>query len=173
MPPEGQPPSRRPPARAEDITTLAEAVAYYRAYLARAHTITSHGERVRVVFEAAATHLYSAEAPEGTPPEQCIAPREYAPGRFEGPRVFNPERARLMGRILPAISNYSLSVPEAGGRPGFQKTLLYGPALEDGRYLRVVLRPGPRDAFTVVSAYPVGVDEWRAASRLKRAKFPP
>ena len=81
-----------------------------------------------------------------------------------------------MDMILPAIAEYTVSVPAAGGRAGAEKTLLYGRRLTlagGGRYMRVVLRPGPGDALTCVSAYPVDEVEWLNARRLKRARFPP
>ncbi len=60
-----------------------------------------------------------------------------------------------------------------GGPAGAEKSLLYGRALPGVGYMRVVLRPGPRDALTCVSAYPVDEVEWMKARRLKRARFPP
>src|ERR1035438_4459381 len=45
--------------------------------------------------------------------------------------------------------------------------------LPDGRYMLVVLRPGPGDAWTCVSAYPVLAYSWKNATRAKAARFPP
>lgn len=161
--------------RSELVETLVEARDYYRARLAMAHRITCYGRIVSVVFEPDATHLYSVGLKGGDPRD--LADHERVERRI-GPRTidvrrFDIERARLMDRVLPAISSFTVSTPEAGGRPEYQKRVLYGPALPSGERMRVVLRPGPGDAWTCVSAYPVSVDEWIAACRLRRAKWPP
>src|SRR5205085_884691 len=97
--------------------------------------------------------------------------RRIGGGRVER-REFSLERAQLMDRILPAIHDYTVSIPGTGHR-GAENRMLHGPRLPNGRYMRVVLRPGPGDAFTVVSAYPVEHGTWMAACRSRRAKFPP
>lgn len=97
--------------------------------------------------------------------------RRVAGGRIEI-RAFSLDRARLLDHLLVAIERFTVSV--AGTAPtGRNNRMLHGPALNDGRYLRVVLRPGPDDAWTCVSAYPVTVDVWRAMVRSTRARFPP
>ena len=161
--------------RSELIETLDEARDYYRERLAAKHRITSYGRPASIVFEGDATHLYSVglkgEDPRDLAPHERVA-RQISPGNVDV-RRFNVERARLMDRVLPAISLFTVSNPEGGGPPGRQKRVLHGPALPSGERLRVVLRPGPGTAWTCVSAYPVSADEWLAACRLKRAKWPP
>jgi hypothetical protein len=73
---------------------------------------------------------------------------------------------------FPPALLFTASVPGTG-QGGHEKRMLHGPALPDGRYMRVVLRPGPGDAFTCISAYPVSRDAWLEIRRSKRAKFPP
>jgi len=168
--------------RSELITTAAEAVAYYRAKLAGARTVTvqrasGEAQRLNVVFEADGTHVFSVAVKPGEPvPDAFSAVERKIPsggGSFRiEVRRFNCARARLMDEILRALSLFSVAVPEAGGRPGHQKTIVYGPALASGERMRVVLRPGPGDARTCVSAYPVSAGEWLTACRLKRARFP-
>jgi hypothetical protein len=163
------------------ITTAAEAADYYRAKLAGARTVTVQRsgteQRVTIVFEADGTHAFSeAVKPGQSAPAAPEAVERRIPiggGRFRvEQRRFSPERARLLDEVLRALSLFSVAVPEAGGRPGNQKTIVYGPALPSGERMRVVLRPGPGDARTCVSAYPVTAREWLAACRLKRARFP-
>ena len=165
-----------------DIQTLAQARDYYRAELAGVRTVTCYGKRVRVVFERDATHLFSDGPDERLSAEEQQAWVEAIPaelrverrlpnGKVEV-RRFSEERARLMGHVLPAISGFTVSVPGTGNR-GHEKRMLHGPALPDGRHIRVLLRPGPGDAFTCVSAYPVSSEVWVAMTRAKRAKFPP
>lgn len=158
--------------RSELIETLDEARAYYRERLVGAHTIGCHGRRVTIVFEPDATHLYSDD-PGNVPVDLALqVARAIGRGRKEI-RRFNLARAHLMDRVLPAITSYTVSVPGTSTARGREKRMLHGPPLPDGQYMRVVLRPGPGEAFTCVSAYPVTVDVWRAAFRAKRAKFPP
>lgn len=158
--------------RSEFIETAEEARDYYRARLAGPHHITSDGRPVTIVFEHDATHLYSTEIKDPASPLPRVT-RRIGPGKVDE-REFNLERARLMDKVLPAIAEYTVSVPAAGGRAGAEKSLLYGRVIPgSARYMRVVLRPGPRDAMTCVSAYPVDEVEWLKARRLKRARFPP
>jgi len=157
--------------RSEYIATAEEARDYYRAKLAGLHTITSDGRPVTIVFEHDATHLYSTEIKDPASPLERVT-RRIGPGKVDV-REFNVARARLMDKILPAIAGYTVCVPAAGGRAGAEKSLLNGRALPGGGCMRVVLRPGPRDALTCVSAYPVDQVEWMNARRLKRARFPP
>jgi hypothetical protein len=161
-----------------EIETPAQALEFYAVNLAGARKITCRGEAITVVFERDATHVYTEGVDDTSKIDPALIIRRDVPagrGRMRPDiRVFSPGRARLMNQILPAISLYAVSVPEAGGRPGHQKTVLYGPPLlGGGSRLRVVLRPGPGDAFTCVSAYPVSESAFLNACRLKRAKFPP
>lgn len=157
----------RSPVSAELIKSPAEAVAFYETHLARAHEITSHARTVTIVFESGATHLFS-EDPKGSPfPDEERVERVIPGGRIEV-RRFNVARARLMGHVLPALSSFTVSTSALDG-----KRLVYGPNLGDGRYMRVVLRPGPGSAYTCVSAYPVEEWAWKNARRDKAAKFPP
>lgn len=159
--------------RSEFIETLDEARAYYAARLAGAHHVTCHGRPVTIVFESDATHLYSRDANEG----EGISPgfgvtRAIGGGRAER-RVFSVERARMMDLVLPAVSCFTVSVPGTATTRGREKRMLHGPRLADARYMRVVLRPGPGEAFTCVSAYTVTEAVWMEARRAKSAKFPP
>jgi len=154
------------------ITTLAEAVAYYHANLALAHDITCRGRPVRIVFERDATHLYSVSVDDWTSiPAHLRVIRTIGRGKQET-REFSLERAQLMDRVLPAISNFTFSIPGTGHK-GQQNRMLHGPALPSGHHMRVVLRPGPGEAWTCVSAYRVTSDVWLACRRSKQAKFPP
>lgn len=167
--------------RSELITCLAEAREYYAAKLAGARAVTvqrsGSAQRVTIVFEADGTHAYSVGLKTGEPTPNAVDVVERripaGQGRFRvEQRRFSLERARLLDEVLRAISLFTVAVPEAGGRPGYQKAIVYGPALPTGERMRVVLRPGPGDARTCVSAYPVSQSEWVAACRLKRARFP-
>jgi hypothetical protein len=162
-----------PPSESAHISTLDEARQFYRERLAGSHNINCHGTPAIVVFERDATHLFSVDPKGASIPTGHAVVRHIPPRRTEI-RLFDLERARLMDRVLPAVSQFTVSVPEAGGRAGFQKRVLYGPPLVGSTdRMRVVLRPGPGDAWTCVSAYAVTNREWLAARHLKRAKFPP
>ena len=165
------------------IETLAEARAYYAEHLAGRRRVTCYGKSVEVVFEKDGTHLFSVGPPTNATDEEREVfinsipgghrvERRLAKGRLEV-RRFDLHRAQLMGRILPAISCFTVSVPGTG-RAGHEKRMLHGPRLDDGRYMRVVLRPGPGNGmFTCTSAYPVAERVWLEMGRAKRAKFPP
>jgi hypothetical protein len=75
-----------------------------------------------------------------------------------------------MDAVLPAISNFTVSI--AGNGPG-ERRVLHGPELPSGHYIRVVLRKGPGDAWTCVSAFPVNRGKWLEAMMSARSKFPP
>lgn len=155
--------------RAELITCPDEAREFYLERLARSHEITRYDRKVVIVFERGATHLFSKdekEDPEDIPEAERVV-RKIGPNRFDV-RRFNLDRARLMDRVLPALSDFTVSVEAQGGN-----VLVYGPALPDGRYMRVALRHGPGTAMTVVSAYPVSEYLWKDARRSKAARFPP
>ncbi len=155
-----------------DISTLGEARSYYAEYLVGQQVIECHGRPVTVFFERSATHLFSEEAPSG----DALPAHERVMQRVKGGRVeerrFSLDRARLMDRVIDAISHFTVSVPGTGVR-GHEKRMLHGPRLPDGRYLRVVLRPGGPGDFVCVSAYPVSEAVWLAMRRSKSAKFPP
>lgn len=158
--------------RSELIATPEEAKEYYVERIAGVHTVNCHGKPVRIFFERSATHMLSEECP----PSLSIPPSEQIVRRVKGGRVevrrFSLDRARLMDRALEAVERYTVSTPGTG-QSGHEKSMLHGPRLPDGRYLRVVLRPdGPGD-FTCVSAYPVSEAVWLDARRAKSAKFPP
>jgi hypothetical protein len=176
-----------PVASSQNIATLDEARAYYAAHLAGVRNVTCYSKPVAIVFEREATHLFSDDPTSGmrnlAPAQQravfdAIPPDQRVERRLPGGRVdvrrFNLERARLMDRVLPAVSLFTVSTAGTSAR-GRENRMLHGRALPDGRYMRVVLQP-PRDgydAFTCVSAYPVSTDVWRAARAAKSAKFPP
>ena len=157
---------------ADRIETLEEARDYYRERLAGAHAVTCYGRAVTIVFERDSTHLFSEDPKDWrVVPQSLRVDRFYGPGKVET-RTFSLTRARLMDHVLRAICAFTVSIPGTGPRGG-QNRMLHGPALSSGEYLRVVLRPGPGDAFTCVSAYPVSLAVWREAVRAKRARFPP
>lgn len=164
------------------IASLAEARAYYAEHLAGGRRVTCHGQRVEVVFERDGTHLFSIGPPTDATdeereafianiPEEERVERRLPNGKVEV-RRFELRRARLMDRILPAVSCFTVSVPGTG-RAGHEKRMLHGPRLPEGDYMRVVLRPGPGSAFTCTSAYPVPERVWLSMVKAKRAKFPP
>lgn len=155
--------------RSELITSLAEAREYYARKLVGAHKVECHGRPVTIVFERGATHLFSDES--GVASAERVE-RALGGGKMEV-RAFSVARARLMDSVLPAICGYTVSLPGTAPTRGREKRMLHGPRLPDGRYLRVVLRPGPGDGFTCVSAYPIQQRVWLDARRAKTAKFPP
>jgi len=158
--------------RSEFIETLEEARAYYRDRLVGSHDVTCHGRAVTIVFEADNTHLFSTESKDWrTVAANVRVDRQFGNGKIET-REFCPIRARLLDDVIRSICHFTISIPGTGPR-GAQNRMLHGPALPNGEYLRVVLRPGPGGAHTCVSAYPVALAVWRSAVRAKRAKFPP
>ena len=158
--------------RSQYIESREEAEDYYRERLARPHQIQCRGVDVTIAFERQATHLYSVAHESDAPIDPLLlVRRQIAPYKFDD-RVFSLERARLMDEVLRAITFFTVSTPGTGTR-GRENRMLHGSALPDGRYMRVILRPGPGDAHTVVSAYPVTHDVWMQQRRAKKAKFPP
>lgn len=169
----------------QDIANLDEARAYYAANLAGVRKVTCYGKPVAIVFESDATHVFSDDPTSGmrdmTPAQQravfdSIQLDQRVERRLPGGRIevrrFSLERARLMDHVLPAVSLFTVSVPGTSPR-GRDNRTLHGQALPDTRHMRVALRPGPGDAFTCISAFPVSRDAWLATLRSKRAKFPP
>jgi hypothetical protein len=152
--------------RSEDISTVEEAVAYYRAKLSGVRRVTCYEKRVDIVFPANYTHLYTEATGDGPKVSQAVAP-----GRVDV-RYFSVDRARLMDHVLPAISGFVFSI-EGQGAKGRENRVLHGPKLASGEHMRVVLRPGPQKAWTCVSAFPVSADAYRQAYGSRRAKFPP
>jgi hypothetical protein len=150
------------------IETPAQAAAYFKAHLAGAHKITCHGRPTTIVFHHDGTHLYSVAA-EDPIPVDLIVDRPIARGRVDR-RKFSITRARLMDEVLPAISQYTVSIPGKGH--GDRNRLLHGQRLPSGDYLRVVIDSGPGTAWTCLTAFPVSVEEWRRAQAARRAKFP-
>jgi hypothetical protein len=160
------------PLRSADLETREHARQFYDRYLRGAHHLLCHGRPVTIVFEPGATHAYSEEpdGPEPIPPEERVVRR--LPGGRTEERRFCLERARLLDQVLPAVCNYTVSVPGTGPA-GRGNRMLHGPVLPSGGYLRVVLRPGPGDAWTCVTAYPVELRVYLDMRRAKSAKFPP
>lgn len=154
------------------IETRQEALDYYAARIAGLHTIVCYGRPVRIAFPREGTHMFSEDAAPGTPlaPEDRVVRRVHG-GRIEE-RRFSLDRARLLDLVPVAIERFVVSIPGTGPS-GRENRMLHGPALNDGRYLRVVLRPGPGSDWTCVSAYPVSLDVFRSCVRAKRARFPP
>lgn len=162
------------------IDTPEEARNYYAERLGGSRTVSFQRKGktfvLTVVFEHDGTHLFSEAIKPGSIVDSVLrVPRLVPAGRGafrEEVRQFSLDRARLLDHVIRAISLFTVAVPEAGGRTGHQKTVIYGPALPDGRRMRVILRPGPGEARTCVSAYPVSAEEWIKAGRLQRARFP-
>jgi len=154
------------------IATREEALAYYANHLAGQRQVVCYGKPIIIVFEPEGTHFFSEDSPEG----QVLPPSEHIQRRVRGGRIeirrFSVDRARLMDRIIPAIEGFTVSIPGTGPM-GHEKRMLHGPPMADGRYVRVVLRPGPAEAWTAVSAYPIPLATWRACVAARRAKFPP
>jgi hypothetical protein len=157
--------------RSQYIATREEARQYYLQRLAGQHPLECYGKKVVVAFESAATHLYSVELDDSVCDESSVVRRRLAPGKIEE-RRFDVGRAILMDEVLPAISRFTVAVPGTGLR-GMENRMLHGQRLVTGQYLRVVLRPGPRNVWTCVTAYPVTERVWRSTLAAKRAKFPP
>jgi hypothetical protein len=158
--------------RSELIETVEEAKDYFLERISGVHTLNCCGKSVGIFFERSATHLFSEE-PQS---DILVPPSEQVVRRVKGGRVevrrFSLDRARLMDRVLEAVEHFTVSIPGTG-QNGHEKRMLHGQRLPDGRYLRVVLRPGGPGDFTCVSAYPVNETVWLEARRAKRAKFPP
>lgn len=158
-----------PVERSDLITTLQEARDYYRANLVGVRKVTCHDKRVKITFPYEMVHLYSEAPDRPIRPGDDVVSQPTCLGRFET-RLFSVERARLMDAVLPAISNFTVSI--AGNGQG-ERRVLHGQMLATGDYMRVVLRKGPGDAWTCVSAFPVPSGKWLEAMRSARAKFPP
>jgi hypothetical protein len=158
--------------RSELISTVAEAKDYYAERISGVHDVNCYGKTVRIFFESAASHMFSEEPPTGivVPSAEQVVRRVHG-GRVEI-RRFSVDRARLMDRALEAVARFTVSIPGTGQR-GHEMRMFHGPRLPDGRYLRVVLRPGDETDFVCVSAYPIDERTWLAARRAKSAKFPP
>lgn len=157
-----------PVATSNLITTLDEAREYYRASLAGVRKVTCCGRRVSIVFPVDVVHPYSEASLTSPPPAgSVIVSQQVGEGLFEV-RVFSLKRARLLDSILPAISLFTVSIIGQRGNK-----VLHGPRLVTGEYMRVVLRRGPKDAWTCVSAFPINARTYMQAWNSKRAKFPP
>ena len=100
-----------------------------------------------------------------------LVTRNLGGGRREA-RRFCLDRARHMDKVLPAVSGFTVSIV-GQGQKGRENKVVHGPKLDCGRYMRVVLRPGPGTAWTCVSAFPITEFSYWEAMRSRRAKFPP
>jgi hypothetical protein len=155
----------------ELISSLTEAREYYRVKLARSHSITCGEATVTVVFEPDGTHLYSVEVEDfNAIPDDQVVTRNVGRGKREV-RQFSLDRARLMDQVLPSVSNFIWCI-SSYGPPSRSPRLLHGPKMACGRYMRVVLSPGPRTAWTCLSAYPIDAGTFDQARRSKPARFP-
>jgi hypothetical protein len=158
-------------ATSASITCVADAERYYAQKLARSHQVTCRGVRVDVVFEAGGTHLYSEDVEDiNSIPQALVVTRNIGGGRREV-RQFCLERAVLMDAVLPALSNWTLCTLGMGA-PSRAPKLVYGPRLPCGNHVCVVLRPGPRRAWTCLTAYPVREDDYRSKFAGRRVGFP-
>lgn len=161
-------------ASASDITTCAEAKAYYLDKLAGSHSITCHGQAVDIVFERNGTHVFSKGLPDKAAIDACpiveLVTRDVGGGGREC-RRFLADRAKLMDCVLPAISKFERCVigKAERGRPNRE---VYGPKMPCGRHMKVVLREGPKKAWICVTAFPVTVQEFRQSSWHKVVPFP-
>jgi hypothetical protein len=158
-------------ATSGDISTLAEAREYYRAKLARSHSIQCRDVTVEIVFDHDGTHLFSVEVDDiEAIPDSELVTRNIGGGKREC-RQFSVERARMMDKVLPVISQFTCCY--AGfGPPSRRNLVLHGYRLDCGRYMRVVLRPGPGRAWTCLSAFAVTEVAYIEARRAQPAKFP-
>lgn len=120
-----------------------------------------------MVFEYGATHLYSVDLKGDVPPDAVVITQQVDVA-LSAVRVFSLARARLMDRVLPAISDFTVSIIGKRGNK-----VLHGPQLPSGEYMRVVLRRAPNMAWLCVSAFPVQRSAYLEAWNSKRAKFPP
>jgi len=125
---------------------------------------------VTLFFERAANHVYTVAADKASP-DATLIKRVIGNGRFDE-RAFSLDRARLMDHIIPAVRYFTFSIPGTSVE-NRENRLLHGPQLQDGRYLRVALSPGPRGSWYCKSAYPIEAEEWRRLRSAKTAKFPP
>lgn len=158
--------------KSELIANEREARRYYQERLGKLHRLLCYGKEVSVFFDPAATHLYTEEIRGVVPASAIVVRRRLRPGHFDE-RLFCLDRARLMDRVIPAITLFSVSIPGTGATNAANR-LLHGPRMPDGRYMRVVL--GPSDdpkMFYCLSAYPISHTVWATAYTSKRAKFPP
>lgn len=133
------------------------------------HRVSCRGREVTLFFEHAAIHVYTEEYQ--TPSGLTIVRRRISPEVVEE-RAFSIDRARLMDHIIPAVRYFTFSLPGTGPE-NRENRLLHGPRLPDGRYLRVVLSPGPRDTWYCKSAYPIDAAKWMELRGARTAKFPP
>ncbi|HEY2431571.1 MAG TPA: hypothetical protein VGI12_02785 [Vicinamibacterales bacterium] len=156
---------------AEAITDLAQARHYYASKLVRAHQITCHGAPVVIVFEAENTHLFSEEVEDtdAIPADQLVTKKQS--GGREEIRQFSLDRARLMDCVLPAITSFT-HCHAGAGPPTHSTRLMYGKAMPCGRHMCVVLRPGPKTAWTVVTSFPMQKAKYSERCRMKPTRFP-
>lgn len=157
--------------RADIITTAEEARRYYQERLAGLHRVMCRGREINLFFERGATHVFSVDFSEMPAPEIVVVRRRLSQVVTEE-RAFSLDRARLMDRIVPAVCNFTFSLPGTSATTQHHR-LLHGPQLPDGRYLRVVLRPGSRDMWNCVTAYPIESAKWMVLRGARTAKFPP
>ena len=155
--------------RADLIQTEREARRYYENRLAGFHTLSCHGRTATVYFAKAGNHVYTEEWT--VEPQDKVIRRRIGPDAFDE-RVFCLDRARLMDSVLPAIRYFTFSIP-GEGRDRARNRLLHGPRLKDGRYLCVVLGPGPDGSWLCKTAYPITAGKWAVLRRAKTVKFPP
>jgi len=155
--------------RSELVADGREARRYYEERLAGMHVVSCHGRNVTLFFERAANHVYTKKPlPGNTEP---LIKRRLAANRFEE-RIFCLDRARLMDQIIPSVCSFTFSLPGTSAANRSNR-LLHGPRLRDGRYLRVVLSPGPRGSWYCKSAYPIDPRLWMELRRARTVKFPP
>lgn len=151
-------------ASSDLITNVEEARDYYRAKLGGIRRVTCHGKQVAINFPIDVVHLYSVSGKPG--PNDTICTQQVGFGEFEV-RIFDLRRAKLLDRVLPAISCFTVSIV---GKKG--KKVLHGGRMTDGWYMRVVLRRGPKKVWVCVSAFPVDERAYQQARNSKVAKFP-
>lgn len=153
------------------IETEREARRYYQERLAGMRRVVCRGKEVTLFFERAATHVYIEALSDHCPANPVIIRRRIRE-RVYDERAFCLDRARLMDHIIPAVRYFTFSLPGTS-EANRENRLLHGPRLPDGRYLRVVLSPGPRNTWYCKSAYPIEAAKWMELRCAKSAKFPP
>jgi hypothetical protein len=159
------------PETSDAISTLDEALLYYRTKLVGAHKITCKAQQVVIVFEESGTHLFSESVDDiNAIPEDALVTRNVGGSKREC-RQFCLERAKLMDCVLPAISLFTRCTVGTGA-PSRPNRQVHGIKMPCGRYMRVVLRPGKPGVWVCLSAFPIDEDAYRKTSWSKTAKFP-
>jgi hypothetical protein len=161
-------------ARSAFIATPGEARGYYQARFAgmSPHGLMCRGRPLSVVFEPAATHLFSKEAGPGGIRDGFEVRTVLGGGKIEV-REYCPIRAAAMDAVFSAICKPALSHRAHASMKGSENWLLYGfPERPSRLRMLVVLRPGSKGAWVCISAYQVDEKRFEAVRRFNE-RFPP